>query len=146
MVLDIEEVKKLIPHRPPFLYVDGVKEIIKGERIIAFKKFTEEEYFFSGHFPGNPIVPGVILMESLAQAGGVLINYSFKDELEQKGFSNAFLMGLDNCKFRQVVKPGDEVELHVALERKRSRILYFSGNVMIADTKIAEGKISASLV
>lgn len=146
MIFDTEDVKNYIPHRPPFLYVDSVREYVEGESIIGIKKFTEDEYFFKGHFPGNPIVPGVILMESLAQTGGILVNVSFREELEEKGYSNAFLMGLDNCKFRKIVQPGDEVELHVELEKKRSRILYFSGLVMVGDTKIAEGKISASLV
>lgn len=146
MILDTEDVKSLLPHRPPFLYVDSVKEYVEGESIVGIKKFTEAEYFFKGHFPGNPIVPGVILMESLAQTGGILVNISFKNELKEKGYSNAFLMGLDKCKFRKIVQPGDEVELHVSLEKRRSRILYFDGRVMIGDTKIAEGKISASLV
>ena len=120
MILDTEDVKNYIPHRPPFLYVDSVREYVEGESIIGIKKFTEDEYFFKGHFPGNPIVPGVILMESLAQTGGILVNVSFREELEEKGYSNAFLMGLDNCKFRKIVQPGDEVELHVELEKKRA--------------------------
>lgn len=146
MKLNTEDIKSFIPHRPPFLYVDSVREYVKGESIIGIKKFTADEYFFKGHFPGNPIVPGVILMESLAQTGGILVNISFRDELEEKGYSNAFLMGLDQCKFRKIVQPGDQVELHVNLEKKRSRILYFNGQVLVGETKIAEGKISASLV
>lgn len=146
MKLNTEDIKSYIPHRPPFLYVDSVREYVKGESIIGIKEFTADEYFFEGHFPDNPIVPGVILMESLAQTGGILVNISFREELQEKGYSNAFLMGLDQCKFRKIVQPGDQVELHVNLEKKRSRILYFNGQVLVGETKIAEGKISASLV
>lgn len=145
-MLNTEDIKSYIPHRHPFLYVDSVREYVKGESIVGIKEFNADEYFFKGHFPGNPVVPGVILMESLAQTGGVLVNISFREELEEKGYSNAFLMGLDQCKFRKIVQPGDQVELHVNLEKKRSRILYFNGQVLVGETKIAEGKFSASLV
>lgn len=146
MILGLEDIKKHIPHREPFLYVDGVKDYVEGKSIVGIKTFSENEFFFKGHFPGNPIVPGVILMESLAQTGGILVNMSFKKELEEKGFTNAFLMGLDGCKFRKIVTPGDQVELHIELEKRRSRILYFNGKVLIGETKVAEGNISASLV
>lgn len=146
MKLTKNDVKKYLPHREPFLFIDGVSDYTRGESIIAFREFSPDEYFFKGHFPGNPIVPGVILMESLAQAGGILVNLSFQEEFTEKGYENAYLMGLDNCKFRKIVKPGDKVDLYVSLEKKRSRIIYFSGQVMIGETKIAEGRISASLV
>lgn len=146
MKLTRDDVKKYLPHREPFLFIDGVSDLTEGKSIIAFREFLPEEYFFKGHFPGNPIVPGVILMESLAQAGGILVNLSFQKEFEEKGYDNAYLMGLDNCKFRKIVKPGDKVYLHVSLDKKRSRIIYFSGHVMIGETKVAEGRISASLV
>lgn len=146
MKLGLDEVKKFLPHREPFLFIDGVREYKEGESIIAYRKFTEEDFFFKGHFPEMPIVPGVILMESLAQAGGILVNVSFKNELEEKGYQNAFLMGMSNCKFRKTVHPGDEVDLHVKLEKRRSRIIYFRGEVLRGNTRIAEGEISASLV
>jgi len=146
MVLTKDDVKKLLPHREPFLFIDGVREYTEGKSIVAFREFSPDEFFFKGHFPGNPIVPGVILMESLAQAGGILVNLSFQKEFKDKGYENAYLMGLDNCKFRKIVQPGDRIDLHVNLDKKRSRIIYFSGQVMIGDTKVAEGNISASLV
>ena len=100
MKLGVDEIKELIPHREPFLFVDSVLEIEKGRKIAAEKLFSPEEFFFRGHFPGNPIVPGVIVTEALAQAGGVLFNYSFRDELKKEGFENAYLMSLDRCRFR----------------------------------------------
>ncbi|MXW21799.1 MAG: 3-hydroxyacyl-ACP dehydratase FabZ, partial [Candidatus Dadabacteria bacterium] len=107
MKLGVDEIKELLPHREPFLFVDSVLEIEKGKRISAEKLFSPEEFFFRGHFPGNPIVPGVIITEAMAQAGGVLFNYSFREELKKEGFENAYLMGLDHCRFRAPVVPGD---------------------------------------
>ncbi|MYG82626.1 MAG: 3-hydroxyacyl-ACP dehydratase FabZ, partial [Candidatus Dadabacteria bacterium] len=113
MKLGVDEIKELLPHREPFLFVDSVLEIEKGKRISAEKLFSPEEFFFRGHFPGNPIVPGVIISEAMAQAGGVLFNYSFREELKKEGFENAYLMGLDRCRFRAPVVPGDRVLLEV---------------------------------
>ena len=103
MKLGVDEIKELIPHREPFLFVDSVLEIEKGKKITAERLFSPEDFFFRGHFPGNPVVPGVIITEAMAQAGGVLFNYSFRDELQKEGFSNAYLMGLDRCRFRNPV-------------------------------------------
>lgn len=146
MKLEVEEIKELIPHREPFLFVDSVLEIEKGKRITAEKLFSPEEFFFRGHFPGNPIVPGVIITEAIAQAGGVLFNYSFKDELKKEGFENAYLMGLDRCRFRAPVVPGDRVVLEVELVRRRSRIIFFSGKASVGGKEVAKAEISACLV
>ena len=146
MKLGVEEVKELIPHREPFLFVDSVLDIEKGKKITAEKLFSPEEFFFRGHFPGNPIVPGVIITEALAQAGGVLFNYSFRDELKKEGFENAYLMSLDRCRFRAPVVPGDRVVLEVELTRRRSRIIFFSAEASVDGKKVAEAEISACLV
>ena len=146
MKLGVDEIKELIPHREPFLFVDSVLEIEKGVKITAEKLFNPEEFFFRGHFPGNPIVPGVIVTEALAQAGGVLFNYSFRDELKKEGFENAYLMSLDRCRFRVPVVPGDKVVLEVELVRRRSRIIFFSAEASVDGKKVAEAEISAYLV
>ena len=146
MKLGVEEVKELIPHREPFLFVDSVLEIEKGKRITAEKLFSPEEFFFRGHFPGNPIVPGVIVTEAMAQAGGVLFNYSFGEELKEEGFDNAYLMGLDRCRFRAPVVPGDRVILEVELVRRRSRIIFFSAKASVNGKQVAQAEISACLV
>ena len=146
MKLGVDEIKELIPHREPFLFVDSVLEIKKGKRITAEKLFSPEEFFFRGHFPGSPIVPGVIITEAMAQAGGVLFNYSFREELKKEGFENAYLMGLDRCRFRAPVLPGDKVVLEVELVRRRSRIMFFSAKAAVSGKEVATAEISACLV
>lgn len=146
MVLSKEEIKIFIPHREPFLFVDEVIELDKGKRILAKRTFSNDEFFFQGHFPGNPIVPGVIIVESLAQAGGVLVNSSYKEELEEQGFKNAYLIGLEKCRFRKPVFPNDTLDLLVELTRRRSRLLFFKGQALVNGSKVAEAEISASLV
>ena len=146
MKLGVDEIKELLPHREPFLFVDSVLEIEKGKRISAEKLFSPEEFFFRGHFPGNPIVPGVIITEAMAQAGGVLFNYSFREELKKEGFENAYLMGLDRCRFRAPVVPGDKVLLEVELVRRRSRIIFFSAKASVGGKEVAAAEISACLV
>lgn len=146
MLLNKEQVKTYIPHREPFLFVDSVVSIEQEKKIIAEKLFGDDEFFFPGHFPGNPIVPGVIITEAIAQTGGILFNYSFKDELENSEFSNAYLIGLDNCKFRTPVMPGDKVVFEVELIKRRSRILLFGGRATVDGKKVAEAQVSASLV
>ena len=146
MKLGVDEIKELLPHREPFLFVDSVLEIEKGKRISAEKLFSPEEFFFRGHFPGNPIVPGVIITEAMAQAGGVLFNYSFREELKKEGFENAYLMGLDRCRFRAPVVPGDRVLFEVELVRRRSRIMFFSARASVGGKEVAAAEISACLV
>ena len=146
MLLNKEQIKDYIPHRDPFLFVDEVVEIIEEKKIVAKKTFTDKQDFFAGHFPDFPLVPGVIITESLAQTGGILVNYSFKSEMEKEGFSNAFLMSLNNCKFRKPVLPNQELTLEVELVNIRKRILFFKGNAFVEGKKVAEAEISASLV
>ena len=144
-MIDREEIKSYIPHREPFLFVDKVVEIEKGSSIVAERTFGPEEEFFKGHFPGNPIVPGVIIVESLAQAGGVLVYYSFTEELESEGLTGAYLAGLEHVRFRHVVKPGDLIKLHVSIQRKRSRIIRFKAEAFVGDAKATEAEIIVSL-
>ena len=146
MILNKEQIKEYIPHRDPFLFVDEVVEIIDDKKIIAKKTFTDKQDFFAGHFPDYPLVPGVIITESLAQTGGILVNYAFKNEIEGEGFTNAFLMSLNNCKFRKPVLPNQELTLEVELLNMRKRILFFKGTAYVEGKKVAEAEISASLV
>ncbi|NIP30105.1 MAG: 3-hydroxyacyl-ACP dehydratase FabZ [Candidatus Dadabacteria bacterium] len=146
MILDTEEIKLLLPHREPFLFVDSVTYIEPGVKIVAEKTFGDDEFFFPGHFPGNPIVPGVIITEAIAQTGGILFNYSFKEDIEKNEFSNAYLIGLDNCKFRTPVLPNDKAVFEVELVKRRSRILVFAGKATVNDKRVAEAQITASLV
>ncbi len=144
-MIDKEGIKQYIPHRDPFLFVDKVLEIEKGKRILAVKTFGPDQDFFKGHFPGYPVVPGVVITEALAQAGGVLIYYSFKEELDEMGLKGAYLMGVDNVKFRRVVEPNDEIKLDVRIEKRRSRVIKFKAEAFVGDSKAAEADISVSL-
>ena len=146
MVLDTEQIKGFIPHREPFLFLDSVEEMEKGKSVKALKIFGPDEFFFPGHFPGNPVVPGVIITEALAQAGGVLIGASFAEEIKGQGFSNAYLMGLDGCKFRKPVTLGEQITLSVTLDRKRGRVLVFSGSATVDGHRVADASITASFV
>ena len=146
MKLDKEQIKECIPHRDPFLFVDEVIELEQKVSIKAKKVFTDKQDFFRGHFPDFPVVPGVVLTEALAQTGGILVNYSFKDELKESGYTNALLMGLNKCKFRKPVLPNQEITLCVELTKRRSRLLFFRGEAFVDDVKVAEAEISASLV
>lgn len=146
MKLDKEQIKECIPHRDPFLFVDEVTELEDKVSIKAKRVFTDKQDFFRGHFPDYPIVPGVILTEALAQTGGILVNYSFKQELKESGYTNAFLMGVNNCKFRKPVLPNQEITLCVELTKRRNRLLFFRGEAFVDGAKVAEADISASLV
>jgi len=146
MLLDKEQIKNYIPHRDPFLFVDKVVEIVEHKKIVTKKTFTSKQDFFAGHFPDYPVVPGVIITESLAQSGGILVNYSHKSEIEKEGYSNAFLVSLNNCKFRRPVLPDQELTLEVELVKKRKKLLFFKGIASVDGQKVAEAEISASLV
>ena len=115
-MLNTEQIKEIVPQREPFLMIDEVEDFIPGERVVAIKRVREDEYYFAGHFPGNPVMPGVLILEAIAQAGvvGVL------SVPENKG-KNAFLGGIDNARFRDMVVPGDTLRIVVTLEALRSR-------------------------
>ena len=108
--LNTQEIMKIIPHRHPFLLIDKVEDYVPGEYAIAYKNFTYDEYFFRGHFPEYPIVPGVITVEALAQAGAVAIlsKEDFKGKI-------AVFAGIDNCKFKAAIHPGDTVRLETRI-------------------------------
>ncbi|GAY73210.1 3-hydroxyacyl-ACP dehydratase FabZ [Lentilactobacillus kosonis] len=130
-VLDTSEIMDLIPNRYPILFMDKVDELNPGKSITVTKNVTINEEFFQGHFPGNPVMPGVLIIEALAQAASILI---LKSE-EFKG-KTAYLGAIDNAKFRKVVRPGDVLKLHVDLEKVRSNMgtVKCSANV---DDKVA---------
>jgi len=145
-MLTEEDIKRYIPHRKPFLFVDKVLEIVPGTKIRAFKKFNSDEEFFKGHFPGNPIVPGVIIVEALAQAGGILFFASFLENDANGNNKMGYLMGLENVKFRRPVNPGDEVNLQVEISRRRSKVVKFNALASVDGNKVAEADIIVSIV
>lgn len=111
-MLDIEQIKEIIPHRYPFLLIDQVEEVIEGEKAVGYKNVTVNEPFFQGHFPDYPVMPGVLITEALAQIGAVAM---LKKE-ENRG-KLAFFTGIDKCRFKRQVKPGDRLKLEVEIVR-----------------------------
>src|SRR5699024_6155109 len=116
-VLDITEIKKIIPHRYPMLLIDRVEELIPGEKAVAKRNVTINEELFNGHFPGNPVMPGVLIVEALAQTGAVAL----LSLPEFKG-KTAYFGGIKSAKFRKVVRPGDSLRLEVTLEKIRNNV------------------------
>lgn len=140
--MDIQQIMGFLPHRYPFLLVDRVLDIVDGERITALKNVTFNEPFFTGHFPGVPVMPGVLMVEAMAQAGGILMFNS----LEDKESKIAMLMGVDKCRFRKPVRPGDQMIIEVEVLRFRSRVGKMKGRTMVDGAVAAEAEITFSLV
>ncbi|MDR9447428.1 MAG: 3-hydroxyacyl-ACP dehydratase FabZ [Balneolaceae bacterium] len=140
-MMHIEDIKKLLPHRYPFLLVDRVNEIA-GETITAQKNVTANEEFFNGHFPGAPIMPGVLQVEALAQAGGILL-------MSQQESPQDYLMvftGITNCKFRRQVVPGDVLVLEVEFTGRRRQFVQMKGKATVDGDVTCELEASAALV
>jgi 3-hydroxyacyl-[acyl-carrier-protein] dehydratase len=116
-VLGREEIEAILPHRPPFLLIDEVVELEPGERVVARKKVRADEWYLAGHFPGRPVMPGVLIVEAMAQTGAVAV----LSEEENRG-KIAFFGGIDDVRFKRIVEPGDELELECTLERVRGPI------------------------
>ncbi|MCA1938009.1 MAG: 3-hydroxyacyl-ACP dehydratase FabZ [Dechloromonas sp.] len=134
--MDINEILEHLPHRYPFLLVDRVVEVIPGERIHAYKNVTINEPFFVGHFPHHPVMPGVLIMEALAQAAGIL---SFKTLEEKPSPDNVFYFaGIDEARFKRPVMPGDRLDLFVTIERQMRGIWKYT-----AEAKV-DGQLAAS--
>ena len=122
MPIDVTAIQALIPHRYPFLLVDRVTELDPHKRVLAYKNVTINEHFFNGHFPDHPVMPGVLVIEALAQAGGLLTQLSNNGNTDGKLF---YLVKIDNAKFSRMVVPGDRLELEVTLKRTiRNMALY----------------------
>ncbi len=139
---DVTKVMAVLPHRYPMLLVDRVEELVKDESIRAVKAVTMNEGFFQGHFPGRPIMPGVLIVEALAQAAGVLAMESF--DMVGSG-KLVYFMAIDGAKFRQPVEPGCLLSLNVKFEQKRARVCKFSGQAMIGDKLAAEANFTAMI-
>ena len=122
--IDFTEIKKLIPHREPFLLIDELINIEKLKKATGIKKFTSKEKFFDGHFPGHPVVPGVILIEMMAQTAAALIAFSLRDETFNK---IVYLMNIENSKFRKPVFPNEKIMANVKALRSKGRVWRFEG-------------------
>ena len=134
MNLDIHQILKYLPHRYPFLLIDRVEALVPGESIIALKNVTSNEPYFMGHFPEFPVMPGVVILEAMAQAAGILVFVT--QQHKEAGEVLYFYAGIDNARFKQVVSPGDQLRLHMSIERGRQDVWKFHGKAMVGD-KIA---------
>ena len=142
ITIDIKEIMDLIPHRYPFLLVDKVEEFIKNDSAIGIKCVTINEPFFQGHFPNNPVMPGVLIIEAMAQTAGILVAKSLDAEPGSKG---VLFTTIDNVKFRKSVKPGDILKMHIKIVNHKLNIWICDGIVYVNDKKVAEAKFSAML-
>ncbi len=139
---DVTKVMAALPHRYPLLLVDRVERLTKDESIHAVKAVTMNEQFFQGHFPGRPIMPGVLIVEALAQAAGVLA----VESLDLAGSGKlVYFMAIENAKFRAPVEPGILLDLHVKFEQKRARVCKFSGEAKIGDKTACEVSFTAMI-
>ena len=141
--IDVEEIMRRIPHRPPFLMVDRAEAFVPGKSIVRIKCVTINEPFFVGHFPGAPVMPGVLIVEALAQTGGLLMSKSWDVDPEGKII---LFMSVDNCRFRQPVRPGDLLRLEVEVLRTRADVVKFKGRGVVDGKLAAEAEFAAMLV
>ncbi len=137
-MLDIRDIMNILPHRYPFLLIDRIVEIEKGDRVVGMKNVTFNEPFFQGHFPDLPIMPGVLLIEAMAQTGAIL---AYSDESEDAKDKNFFFSTIDKVKFRRPVVPGDQVRFELKVIKRRSAVWRFKGKAFVGDALVAEGEL-----
>ena len=137
--IDISEILRILPHRYPFLLVDRILELERGERIVGVKNITMNEPFFQGHFPDHPIMPGVLLIEALAQVSAVL---AFKSADGHEG-NLVYFMGIDHAKFRKPVVPGDQLRMEVKVLRKRTPYWKTKGWIYVESNVVCEAELMA---
>ena len=141
MILNIDEIKKLIPHRKPFLFIEECKIIERGKIGESFRIFNENEYFFEGHFPNNPIVPGVVIVEAMAQTAGVVVSENI---IENKNKAVLF-MSINKAKFRKPVLPNYKISFYVEMKNSIKNVYKFSGRAYHNDVLVAESEFSAMI-
>jgi 3-hydroxyacyl-[acyl-carrier-protein] dehydratase len=142
-VMDIQEIQNLLPHRYPFLLIDRVLEIIPGQKLTAYKNVTINEPFFNGHFPGQPVMPGVLILEALAQAMAIL---AYKSENMDPNRKLTYLMGVDGARFRKPVLPGDRLQLAIEVVRHKGSVWKTKGTATVDGVRVAEGEFLATVV
>ena len=142
-MIDIRGILACLPHRYPFLLLDRVLELVPGERIHGIKNVTVNEPFFPGHFPKQPVMPGVLIVEAMAQAGGVLAIRTLGECVDNRLL---LFRGIDRVKFRRPVVPGDQLHLHIGVVKRRQNFWTFDGKAKVDDELAAEAELSAVIV
>jgi len=143
--LGYQEIIKVLPHRYPFLLVDRITELELGKRVRGVKSVSINEPFFQGHFPGNPIMPGVLIVEAMAQTGGVLARLSLSAMPEEETSQAVLFMSIDKVKFRKPVVPGDQLILEMVALRTGSKVWKMAGKAFVQDDLVAEAELVATV-
>ena len=146
MIMDVVEIQEIIPHRYPFLLVDRITEVVKNENLIGYKNVSISEPVFQGHFPGHPIYPGVMILEGMAQAGGILAFQSMEMTKEEAAEKVVYFMSIDKAKFRAPVKPGDKLEYHISVIKNKGAIWVLKGEAFVDDKLVSEAELKAMIV
>lgn len=141
--IEIERIMKMIPHRYPFLMVDRVVDLVVGESATGIKNVSINEPFFQGHFPAHPVMPGVLIVEAMAQTAGLVVVHSLGPEAEGKV---VYFMSIDTARFRKPVTPGDRLHIHVAKKTSRGNVWKFSSQAKVDGVVVAEATYSAMIL
>ena len=141
ITLNIEEIKKLIPHRKPFLFIEKCKILERGKIGESYKTFDESEYFFEGHFPNNPIVPGVVIVEAMAQTAGVVVSENYINNKDQL----VLFMSINKAKFRKPVLPNYKIKFYVEMTNNIKNVYKFLGKAFYEDSLVSESEFSAMI-
>ena len=147
MTMDIMEIQKIIPHRYPFLLLDRITNLEKGQSVVGYKNVTIGDNVFQGHFPGHPIYPGVMILEGMAQTGGILA-FKSMDNMTDKEAANkvVYFMSIDKAKFRAPVRPGDKLEYRIEMIKQKGAIWVFDGKAYVDDSLVAQAELKAMIV
>ena len=141
MIINQEEIKDLIPHRTPFLFVDKCQIIEPGKKGISERYFSENEYFFQGHFPNNPIVPGVIIVEAMAQTAGIVVSHQYKDVKDK----SVLFMSVNKARFRKPILPNQKIRFEVNFLNKVRDVYKFQGKALHENIRVAETEFTAMI-
>ena len=146
MTMDVIEIQEILPHRYPFLLIDRVTDVINNESLIGYKNVTIGDNVFQGHFPGHPIYPGVMILEGMAQAGGILAFKSMNMTKEEAATKVVYFMSIDKAKFRAPVRPGDKLEYRINVIKNKGLIWVLDAKAYVDDTIVSQAELKAMVV